>query len=93
MHGLVSSSRPVGHVEILGDADTAGAGAGFDRQAAALRNDQLAGPNVIPRSWSLLVKVLLGKYRYPPDRQPGAMEKVITQAELLADTWALDDAA
>jgi len=35
-----------------------------------------------------LVKVLLAKYRYPPDRQPYAMDKVITQAELLADTWA-----
>lgn len=40
-----------------------------------------------------MVKVLLAKYRYPPDRQPQATEKVITQAELLADTWALDDAA
>ncbi|MDQ3494575.1 MAG: type I restriction endonuclease subunit R [Pseudomonadota bacterium] len=40
-----------------------------------------------------MVKVLLAKYRYPPDRQPYAMEKVITQAELLADTWALEEAA
>ncbi|MEG3157676.1 type I restriction endonuclease subunit R [Lysobacter zhanggongensis] len=40
-----------------------------------------------------MVKVLLAKYRYPPDRQPAAMEKVISQAELLADTWALDQAA
>lgn len=38
-----------------------------------------------------MVKVLLAKYRYPPDRQPDATDKVITQAELLADTWALDD--
>jgi type I restriction enzyme, R subunit len=40
-----------------------------------------------------MVKVLLAKYRYPPDRQPYAMEKVINQAELLADTWALEEAA
>lgn len=35
-----------------------------------------------------MVKVLLAKYRYPPDRQPQATEKVIAQAELLADVWA-----
>ena len=40
-----------------------------------------------------MVKVLLAKYRYPPDRQPQATEKLITQAELLADTWALEEAA
>lgn len=40
-----------------------------------------------------MVKVLLAKYRYPPDKQPQATEKLITQAELLADTWALDEAA
>ncbi|MEO6138967.1 MAG: type I restriction endonuclease subunit R [Luteimonas sp.] len=38
-----------------------------------------------------MVKVLLAKYRYPPDKQPQATEKVITQAELLADTWAHED--
>jgi type I restriction enzyme R subunit len=36
-----------------------------------------------------MVKVLLAKYRYPPDKQPQATEKLIMQAELLADTWAL----
>jgi type I restriction enzyme R subunit len=35
-----------------------------------------------------MVKVLLAKYKYPPDKQPEATEKVIAQAELLADTWA-----
>jgi type I restriction enzyme R subunit len=40
----------------------------------------------------VLVKVLLGKYRYPPDRQPEAIEKVIEQAERFADEWAIEQA-
>ncbi len=39
-----------------------------------------------------MVKVLLVKYKYPPDKQPRATEMLITQAELLADTWAHEDA-
>jgi len=39
-----------------------------------------------------MVKVLLVKYRYPPDKQPQATGKLITQAELLANTWAHEDA-
>ena len=35
-----------------------------------------------------MVKVLLAIHKYPPDKQPEATEKVIAQAELLADTWA-----
>jgi type I restriction enzyme R subunit len=37
-----------------------------------------------------MVKVLLASYKYPPDAQPGATEKVIAQAELLADAWAVE---
>jgi type I restriction enzyme, R subunit len=37
-----------------------------------------------------MVKVLLAKYKYPPDKQPLATEKVLAQAELLADTWAFE---
>lgn len=37
-----------------------------------------------------MVKVLLAKHRYPPDKQAEATEKVIEQAELLADTWAFE---
>jgi|GEM_PF-1541422 len=33
-----------------------------------------------------MVKVLLATHRYPPDKQPEAIEKVIAQAELLADS-------
>lgn len=40
----------------------------------------------------VLVKVLLGKYRYPPDRQPEAIDKVIEQAERFADEWAIEQA-
>jgi len=35
-----------------------------------------------------MVKVLLAKYKYPPDKQADATERVLTQAELLADAWA-----
>ena len=38
----------------------------------------------------LLVKVLLAKYKYPPDKQPAAVEKVIEQAELYADRWSIE---
>ena len=37
-----------------------------------------------------MIKVLLAKHKYPPDKQADAIEKVIAQAELLADTWAGD---
>ncbi len=39
-----------------------------------------------------MVKVLLAIHKYPPDKQAEATEKVIAQAELLADTWASDRA-
>ncbi|MEW8509144.1 MAG: type I restriction endonuclease subunit R [Candidatus Thiodiazotropha sp.] len=38
----------------------------------------------------MLVKVLLAKYRYPPDKRTDAIDKVITQAELLADDWGFE---
>lgn len=38
----------------------------------------------------VMVKVLLAKHKYPPDAQPNATEKIIAQAELLADTWAFE---
>ena len=38
----------------------------------------------------LLVKVLLTRYRYPPDRQPDAVIRVIEQAELYADQWGIE---
>jgi type I restriction enzyme, R subunit len=37
-----------------------------------------------------MVKVLLAKHKYPPDAQPDATDKVIAQAELLADSWAFE---
>ena len=36
----------------------------------------------------LLVKRLLRKYKYPPDGQEKAVERVIQQAEALADDWS-----
>jgi len=38
----------------------------------------------------MLIKVLLAKYRYPPDKQPKAVELVIEQAELFADEWGVE---
>lgn len=35
-----------------------------------------------------MIKVLLAKHKYPPDKQAEATEKVIAQAELLADAWS-----
>ena len=38
----------------------------------------------------LLVKVLLTRYKYPPDKQPDAVVRVIEQAELYADQWGIE---
>lgn len=37
-----------------------------------------------------MIKVLLKRHRYPPDNEKEATEKIITQAELLADNWAFE---
>ena len=37
-----------------------------------------------------MVKVLLAIHKYPPDKQAEATEKVIAQAELLADSWSVE---
>lgn len=37
-----------------------------------------------------MVKVLLKKHRYPPNGEIDATEKIINQAELLADSWAFE---
>jgi type I restriction enzyme R subunit len=36
----------------------------------------------------VLVRRILKKYGYPPDKQPAAIELVMKQAENLADVWA-----
>lgn len=38
-----------------------------------------------------MVKVLLAIHKYPQDKQAEATEKVIAQAEFLADTWSEED--
>lgn len=40
----------------------------------------------------VMVKVLLAKHKYPPDKHAEATEKVMAQAELLADAWAHEPA-
>ena len=35
----------------------------------------------------LMVKRILRKYRYPPDRQDEAIEPVLQQAEVLGEAW------
>ncbi|HEX3142160.1 MAG TPA: type I restriction enzyme endonuclease domain-containing protein [Rhizobacter sp.] len=36
----------------------------------------------------LLVRRVLRKYKYPPDRQDAAVEQVLEQAKALAEAWA-----
>lgn len=36
----------------------------------------------------VLVKRLLRRYRYPPDRQERATQTVLEQAEVLSELWA-----
>jgi type I restriction enzyme R subunit len=36
----------------------------------------------------ILVRRTLQKWKYPPDKQPGAVELVLKQAEVLADGWS-----
>lgn len=35
----------------------------------------------------LMVKLILRKYKYPPDQQDAAVELVLRQAEVLGDSW------
>lgn len=35
----------------------------------------------------VMVKTLLKRYKYPPDRQEAATETVLRQAELLSEAW------
>jgi type I restriction enzyme R subunit len=35
----------------------------------------------------VVVRRILNKYGYPPDKQPAAIELVMKQAENLADVW------
>lgn len=35
-----------------------------------------------------IVRRILNKYGYPPDKQPAAIELVMKQAENLADEWS-----
>jgi type I restriction enzyme R subunit len=37
-----------------------------------------------------MIKVLLKRHRYPPDNEKEATDKIIAQAELLADSWAFE---
>ncbi|WP_419597131.1 type I restriction endonuclease subunit R, partial [Thiolapillus sp.] len=37
-----------------------------------------------------MIKVLLARHRYPPDAQKEAVDRVVDQAELLADNWAFE---
>ncbi|MNC00120.1 Type-1 restriction enzyme R protein [compost metagenome] len=37
----------------------------------------------------ILVRRCLQKWRYPPDQQPGAIEMVLKQAEVLSNAWSL----
>jgi len=36
----------------------------------------------------IMVRTLLRRYKYPPDRQRAAMELVLKQAEALSEEWA-----
>jgi type I restriction enzyme R subunit len=37
----------------------------------------------------LLVKRILRKYKYPPDRADSAVEMVLQQAEALGENWSI----
>jgi len=37
----------------------------------------------------LVVKRILRKYKYPPDRQDGAVELVLQQAQVMGESWAV----
>ncbi|MDD4358292.1 MAG: DUF3387 domain-containing protein, partial [Candidatus Pacebacteria bacterium] len=39
----------------------------------------------------VLVKKLLNKYKYPPDKQENATKTVLEQAEVLCKDWGVED--
>ena len=46
-----------------------------------------AVPERVAAKMVAVVKVLLAKHKYPPDKQASAVENVVKQAELFADFW------
>ncbi|MGR9074461.1 MAG: type I restriction enzyme endonuclease domain-containing protein, partial [Gammaproteobacteria bacterium] len=37
-----------------------------------------------------IVRILLRRYKYPPDKQEDAIDLVLRQAEVLSDGWSLN---
>jgi type I restriction enzyme, R subunit len=48
-----------------------------------------ARPRVSPAQLQVMVKRVLSKYGYPPDKQEKATQTVLEQAEVLSEMWAL----
>ena len=61
--------------------------AGRDRCEANVTIDWTVRENVRAQL-RVLVKRILRKYGYPPDKQERATQTVLEQAEVLSDTWA-----
>lgn len=57
--------------------------------ASSLRPAEIDVTDVIRRTDTLrvIVKRILRKYGYPPDKQEAATNTVLQQAELLSDYW------
>lgn len=47
----------------------------------------LSGPGIVKAKLRVMVKRILRKYGYPPDKQERATQAVLQQAELLAPEW------
>ncbi len=50
-------------------------------------DDVLAQADSVRASLRVMVKTLLRRYKYPPDKQEEATETVLKQAEMLSAEW------
>jgi len=46
-------------------------------------------PNTVRQQLRVIVKRILRKYGYPPDKQEKATQTVLEQAEVLSEIWAI----
>ncbi len=76
-------------VRELGDATLRKIARGADREVARQQFRGLVCRDSVRAKLRIMVKTILKKYKYPPDRQEEATEIVLKQAKVLSAAWAI----
>ena len=92
---VVQASRPSGDRKGGVVWHTQGAGKSIEMACLAgmlLLDPRLGNPTlVIVTDRQDLIKALLKRYKYPPDKEPAAIELVLQQTEVISEEWARED--